>query len=67
MVFRHQVLTLIVAVGTVVLTVVLYILIPKGFFPVQDNGLIQAVTEAPQSVSFDADERAPARAGRRRS
>jgi len=53
-VFRHQVLTLIVAVGTVVLTVVLYILIPKGFFPIQDNGLIQAVTEAPQSVSFDA-------------
>ena len=54
MVFRHQPLTLIVAVGTVVLTVVLYIVIPKGFFPVQDNGLIQAITEAPQSVSFDA-------------
>ncbi|MDI1285727.1 MAG: MdtB/MuxB family multidrug efflux RND transporter permease subunit [Reyranella sp.] len=53
-VFRHQVLTLLVAVGTVVLTVVLYIVVPKGFFPVQDNGLIQAVTEAPQSVSFDA-------------
>src|SRR6185503_5639026 len=53
-VFRHQVLTLIVAVGTVVLTVVLYILIPKGFFPVQDNGLIQAITEAPQSVSFQS-------------
>ncbi|CAN5594852.1 MdtB/MuxB family multidrug efflux RND transporter permease subunit [soil metagenome] len=53
-VFRHQVLTLVVAVGTVALTVVLYILVPKGFFPVQDNGLIQAVTEAPQSVSFDA-------------
>jgi multidrug efflux pump len=51
-VFRHQVLTLIVAVGTVVLTVVLYIVIPKGFFPIQDNGLIQAITEAPQSVSF---------------
>src|SRR3954463_7841083 len=53
-VFRHQPLTLIVAVGTVVLTVFLYIVIPKGFFPVQDNGLIQAITEAPQSVSFDA-------------
>ena len=53
-VFRHQPLTLLVAVGTVVLTVVLYIVIPKGFFPVQDNGLIQAITEAPQSVSFDA-------------
>ncbi len=54
MVFRHQALTLLVAVGTVVLTVVLYIVIPKGFFPVQDTGLIQAVTEAPQSVSFAA-------------
>ena len=64
-VFRHQALTLIVAVGTVVLTVVLYIVIPKGFFPVQDNGLIQAITEAPQSVSFAVDERAPAQAGRR--
>ena len=51
-VFRHQVLTLLVAVGTVVLTVVLYVVIPKGFFPVQDTGLIQAVTEGPQSVSF---------------
>ncbi|MFN4015839.1 MAG: multidrug efflux RND transporter permease subunit [Reyranella sp.] len=53
-VFRHQALTLLVAVGTVVLTVVLYVVIPKGFFPVQDTGLIQAVTEGPQSVSFAA-------------
>ncbi|MBX9947500.1 MAG: efflux RND transporter permease subunit, partial [Reyranella sp.] len=53
-VFRHQALTLVVAVATVVLTVVLYIVVPKGFFPVQDTGLIQAVTEAPQSVSFAA-------------
>jgi multidrug efflux pump len=53
-VFRHQPLTLLVAVATVVLTVVLYVVIPKGFFPVQDNGLIQAVTEAAQSASFDA-------------
>ncbi|TAJ84294.1 MdtB/MuxB family multidrug efflux RND transporter permease subunit [Reyranella sp.] len=53
-VFRHQTLTLVVAVGTVALTVFLYIIVPKGFFPVQDTGLIQAVTEAPQSVSFDA-------------
>ncbi len=51
-VFRHQALTLLVAVGTVVLTVALYVAIPKGFFPVQDTGLIQAVTEGPQSVSF---------------
>ena len=53
-VFRHQPLTLLIAVGTIVLTVVLYIVVPKGFFPVQDTGLIQAVTEAPQSVSFEA-------------
>ncbi|MBI3196464.1 MAG: efflux RND transporter permease subunit, partial [Rhodospirillales bacterium] len=53
-VFRHQSLTLLVAVGTVALTVLLYVVVPKGFFPVQDNGLIQAVTEAPQSVSFAA-------------
>jgi len=53
-VFRHQTLTLLVAVGTVALTVLLYVIVPKGFFPVQDTGLIQAVTEAPQSVSFDA-------------
>ncbi len=53
-VFRHQLLTLLIAVGTIVLTVVLYVVIPKGFFPVQDTGLIQAVTEAPQSISFEA-------------
>jgi multidrug efflux pump len=53
-VFRHQALTLLAAVGTVVLTVVLYVVVPKGFFPVQDTGLIQAVTEGPQSVSFAA-------------
>jgi multidrug efflux pump len=53
-VFRHQTLTLLVSVGTVALTVFLYVVVPKGFFPVQDTGLIQAVTEAPQSVSFDA-------------
>ena len=53
-VFRHQTLTLLVSVGTVALTVLLYVIVPKGFFPVQDTGLIQAVTEAPQSVSFDA-------------
>ena len=53
-VFRHQPLTLVIAVATIALTVVLYIVVPKGFFPVQDTGLIQAVTEAPQSVSFSA-------------
>ncbi len=53
-VLRHQTLTLLVAVGTLVLTVALYIIVPKGFFPVQDTGAIQAITEAPQSVSFSA-------------
>jgi len=53
-VLRHQVLTLLVAFGTLVLTVVLFIAIPKGFFPVQDNGVIQGVTEASQSISFSA-------------
>ena len=53
-VFRHQALTLLVAIGTVVLTVVLYVVVPKGFFPVQDTGLIQAVTEAPQTISYAA-------------
>ncbi|UCV05588.1 MdtB/MuxB family multidrug efflux RND transporter permease subunit [Dechloromonas denitrificans] len=53
-VLQHQSLTLAVAIGTLVLTVVLYIAIPKGFFPVQDTGLIQGITEATQSVSFSA-------------
>ena len=39
---------------TLVLTVVLYIVIPKGFFPVQDTGVIQGISEAPQSISFAA-------------
>ena len=51
---RHQTLTLLVALGTLVLTVVLYMAVPKGFFPVQDTGAIQAISEAPQSVSFSA-------------
>jgi multidrug efflux pump len=51
-VLDHQAATLIVAVATLVITVLLYILVPKGFFPVQDTGLIQGITEAPQSVSF---------------
>ncbi|HMF76971.1 MAG TPA: multidrug efflux RND transporter permease subunit [Bryobacteraceae bacterium] len=51
-VLRFRALTLLVAVATLALTVYLYILIPKGFFPVQDTGLIQAVSEADQSISF---------------
>ncbi len=46
--------TLLVAIGTLALTVLLYVFIPKGFFPVQDTGVIQAITEAPQSISFPA-------------
>jgi multidrug efflux pump len=53
-VLRHQTLTLLVALATVVLTVVLYIYVPKGFFPVQDTGIISGVTEAPPTVSFAA-------------
>ncbi|HZC86931.1 MAG TPA: efflux RND transporter permease subunit, partial [Steroidobacteraceae bacterium] len=51
-VLEHQPLTLAVAVGTLLLTVLLYMFVPKGFFPVQDTSLIQAITEAPQTVSF---------------
>jgi multidrug efflux pump len=53
-VLDRQAATLLVAIGTVALTVVLYIVVPKGFFPVQDTGLIQGISEAPQSVSFSA-------------
>jgi len=53
-VLDHQPLTLLVAVVTLVLTVFLYAAIPKGFFPVQDTGLIQGISEAPPSVSFAA-------------
>jgi multidrug efflux pump len=53
-VLRHQPLTMIVFLVTLALTAVLYIAIPKGFFPQQDTGLIQAVSEAPQSSSFAA-------------
>jgi multidrug efflux pump len=53
-VLDRQGATLIVAVVTLLLTVVLYVLIPKGFFPIQDTGAIQGITEAPQTVSFAA-------------
>ncbi len=51
---RHQGLTLLVAIGTLALTVLLYLAVPKGFFPVQDTGVIQGISEAPQSISFQA-------------
>jgi multidrug efflux pump len=53
-VLRHQPLTLLVALGTVAATVLLYIYVPKGFFPVQDTGILSGVTQAPATVSFAA-------------
>ena len=53
-VLKHQTATLLVTIGTLVLTLVLYVIVPKGFFPVQDTGVILGVSEAPDSVSFDA-------------
>ena len=53
-VLDRQTATLLVALGTFVLTGYLYIVIPKGFFPIQDTGLIQGITEAPESISYRA-------------
>ncbi len=53
-VLAHQGFTLTVALGTLVLTVALYVVIPKGFFPVQDTGAILGISEAAQSISFPA-------------
>ncbi len=51
-VLAHQRLTLWVALGTLVFTGLLYVAVPKGFFPQQDTGLIQAISQGPQTVSF---------------
>jgi len=51
-VLRHQTATLVVAVGTLVTTLLLYLVIPKGFFPVQDTGVILGISEASQTASF---------------
>jgi multidrug efflux pump len=53
-VLRHQTATLLVTLGTLVLTILLYYYVPKGFFPVQDTGVILGVSEAPQTISFSA-------------
>jgi multidrug efflux pump len=53
-VLRHQTATLVVAVSTLGLTLLLYVWVPKGFFPVQDTGVILGISEAPQSASFQA-------------
>jgi multidrug efflux pump len=53
-VLEYQTITLLVALGTLVLTVFLYIMIPKGFFPVQDTGVIQGISQAPETIAFQA-------------
>ncbi len=53
-VLRYQTVTLLVALATLVLTIFLYIVIPKGFFPVQDTGVIQGISQASQSISYSA-------------
>ncbi len=53
-VLRRQGLTLVVAVGTLVITLLLYTVVSKGLFPVQDTGVILGISEAPQNISFDA-------------
>ena len=53
-VLDHQGITLLTAIATLLLTVLLYVIVPKGFFPVQDTGMIQGISEAPQSISFSA-------------
>ena len=53
-VLRHQTLTMLVSVATLAATVQLYFIVPKGFFPVQDTGVILGISEAPQSISFNA-------------
>jgi len=52
-VLQHKVATLFVALATLITTIVLYIFIPKGFFPVQDTGVIQGISEASQSISYE--------------
>jgi multidrug efflux pump len=53
-VLKHQTTTLLVTFATLVFTILLYIFVPKGFFPVQDTGVILGISDAPQTVSFDA-------------
>jgi len=53
-VLQHQTETLLVTIGTLVATIFLFIVVPKGFFPVQDTGVIVGITDAPESISFAA-------------
>jgi multidrug efflux pump len=54
LVLRFQTVTLLVALATLALTIYLYIIIPKGFFPAQDIGVIQGISQAPETISFPA-------------
>jgi multidrug efflux pump len=53
-VLKHQPATLVVTVGTLALTIFLFLVIPKGFFPVQDTGVLLGISEAPATISFPA-------------
>jgi multidrug efflux pump len=53
-VLRHQTTTLLVTVSTLIATLLLYVYVPKGFFPVQDTGVIMGISEAPENISFAA-------------
>jgi multidrug efflux pump len=53
-VLRYRFLTLLVTIATLVLTLILYVIVPKGFFPVEDTGVLLGISEAPQTVSFTA-------------
>jgi multidrug efflux pump len=53
-VLKHQPATLVVTVATLVFTILLFLYVPKGFFPVQDTGVILGISDAPQTISFEA-------------
>ena len=53
-VLKHQTITLLIPIGTLIATIYLYIVVPKGFFPVQDTGVIMGISDAPESISFAA-------------
>ncbi len=66
-VLRFQTTTLLIAAATFVLTIFLYFVVPKGFFPIQDTGVIQGISEAAQTVSFPEMSASAAEAGGRHS
>jgi multidrug efflux pump len=53
-VLRHQTITLFLTLGTLILTLYMYVVVPKGFFPVQDTGVILGISQAPETTSFDS-------------